>query len=601
MNSEVFKEIFNDIVTLNDTEGPSSNIFEPKFKAREQLEKLKETVANLYKNHKSLIALQQLCRCLVLMGSIMMEVDESEEGVVELRKAYRLLQHCIKEELVNDINVDPVALEEVLLSTSHDCLHEHHYAQCVEFVQVHNALAIYFSSAHPEDAVKILLRAESGYLNWDKWYMTQQPGACTIDAIPIGDEGRLEVDRILETGDVEYLKVATQRYEMDLAYTSTLFYLAQMYAVLQDTKLASKYCHLTMYYQLMCKKEFSRKLWATNALHLSFFYGSHLAYGQALYCLKAGQIMMSTEVADESTSGLVAWGFGRYHMNRLQHYGSLIREPSHSAPSTVDFASYWKDFPIDGLSPLEEQPAILTLKDAREAFKEGEKALDDALKFHPFESSCTQNIEILQDKAKLYGYLALFETTRSRKLAIVQCQIDLLDNIPDQLNFNAYPIVVRQLLYDLGSFYEDLLFLRKKQRNKAKKGETSLTDTAYNELVDKCKGYYIRFCDTWKNPQTLLIPDVLDSDSCLPFFRALMRLARMGLNYAFANAKEEFDCIGKTIEAYKKAIKFAEMNFTDEEQRQATEKEVVMNKEMVNLLMIKQHDLSIAHQRGFIN
>ncbi|CCW64323.1 unnamed protein product [Phytomonas sp. EM1] len=601
MNPSTFNEIFNDIVALNAKEGPSSNIFEPKFKAREQLEKLKETLISLYIANKSLITLQQLCRCLVLMGSIMIEVEESEEGALELRKAYRLLQYCIKGELTANLNVEPVTLEEVMHSTYQDPLKEHHYAECVEFVRVHNALAIYLSNARPDDAIKILLLAEKAYQDWDRWYIAQQSCACTIDSIPVGDDGRLRVEDILQQGDAEYLKVITQRHEMDEAYTSTLFYLAQLHAALQNTTLASKYCHLTMYYQLMCKKEFSRKVWATNALHLSFFYSSYFAYGQALYCLKAGQIMMSKEDADESTSGLVAWAFGRYHMNRLEYYGSLIHNPSDNNPPREDFVSYWKDFPIEGLGPIEEQPDIVTLNDAREAFKAGEKALDDALKFHPFETSCTQNIQILQDKAKLHSYLSFFETNRSRKIAILQCQIDLLENIPDQLSFNAYPIVVRQLLYDLGSFYEDLINLRKKQKTNPKKGETPLTDLEYNALVNKCKGYYVRFCDTWKQPQTSVIPDVLDKDSRHPFFRSLLRLARVEINYAFSNAKEEFDAIGKTIEAYKKAIKFAEKNFTDEDLRKSVEKEEHMAKEMVNLLMIKQHDMSIAHQSGFLD
>lgn len=603
MDAAQFNSSFADIVDLNSSEGPNYNIFEPKFEARRQMQQLLETVANVYKAEKGWLALRQLCRCLVFIGTTMMEVEEDDDGMIEVRRAYALLRLCAAEAAdafpETPLDVDPVPLEDILSAEEPLLLRaDLAHTGCVEFVRVHNAMGLYLSKTDAAEratnARTVLERAEAAYAAWDAQFAARPPAPATHD-LPVGDNGRLDMAGL---GDRD-AAACVQRFEMDSAHTATLFFLAQVHALLQDAAPASRYCHLTMYYQLLCKQEFDRKVWAANALQLSGFYSSSFAYGQAMHCLRAGELIMPAEKPDETTHGLVAWAYGRFHLHRLVRYGSERVSPSPVGPAAApDFSSYWVDFPVAGLEPAAAEPPFTAFDDARAAFKAGNKALQEALTFHPFQSSCTSHIELVQDVSRLYGALDLFEDDRTRRIAMLHRRMDLIAAFPDQLSFNAYPIVVRQLLYDLGYLCEDIIRLRQEQRRLPGRGDKPLKDGPFNELVAQAQGYYTRFVETWRLPQTGQIPDALDAESRLPFFRALMRLAHVALCFSFATPKEEYDAIALTMAAYQRAIDFAAINSPIVgEGGELVDKEVSLAQDMVKLLPNKQRDVWVAYQR----
>lgn len=65
------------------------------------------------------------------------------------------------------------------------------------------------------------------------------------------------------------LPVSSNRFEM--AYTHTLYYLAQVYKNLQQYERAGQYCHTTLQRQLEYK-QFVPLEWAINAATLSQYY-----------------------------------------------------------------------------------------------------------------------------------------------------------------------------------------------------------------------------------------------------------------------------------------------------------------------------------------
>lgn len=599
MEDTLFRTSLEDIIALNATEGPHTNVYEPKYTAREQLAKLMETVTNVYKAKQSVQAMLQMCRCLVFYGTNMIELEEEDEGGEQLRKAHALLLSAIRGELVDHLTrIDPTPLKEVL-KTEHHCLRrEDGYTGCVEWMRVLNALGLYASlrgevKEAGNNAKRILRLAEEAYTEWDGWFK-EQPDGCLITDIPVEANGKLSLDTVTE----ERRPGVTRRFEMDGAYTSTLFYLAQAHTSLGESALASRYCHLTMYHQLLCKQELNKKDWATNALQLSGYYSSHFDYGRAYHTLLAAHAIMPADNPSEDTTGLVAWAFGRFYLHRLDYYGS-VKQGRAPPPSEMeeDFAQWWVDFPIPGVPPATEMPPITDFDGARDTFKECIKWLNEALQFHPFESSCTTHIDILKDIKKLYAALMVFEPQRSRRIAMLLRQIALLEPLPDQLNFNSYPIVIRQLLYDLGFMYEDLIQMRAEQRRAPAEGEKPLNDKAFNELVTKTVGYYRKFCETWRNPTTHEIPTVLDEDSRLPYFRALMRLAHLQLKFAYRTAKDEYDGIGRACSDFKATIAFAEANPFPADVQAEVAKEVVLAKDMTTVLPAKQLSLWQAYQR----
>ncbi|KAL7701613.1 KIF-1 binding protein C terminal [Lotmaria passim] len=589
------------IKALNASEGPAHNIFIPKFEARKQAEQLRDTLFNVYRDAASTQALQQLCRCLVFIGTTMMEVEEEEEGYTEVRRAYQVLRWCATAELPASEAVREVAAvpqDDILgsIASSPDLVTESTgYAGCVEFMAVYNAMGLYLSKVDLSQAKTVLSRAEALYVAWNAWWL-QQPTHCTIDDIPLNTDGTLRVADMPS----EKVQPLLLRYYMDTHYTSTLFFVAQLYTAEHNATAASQYCHRTMYYQLLNRQEFDAKSWASNALQLSGFYSSHFAYDEAYHCLLAGQTVMPASEEPEEARGLVAWAFGRFYLHRLHHYAGLLTgsEPAADHDDVAQLKASWLSFP--GMPPLQPFATITTFDEARDCFKEGIKWLQEAQECRPFETSCTEHIDIARDMVQLYAALQVFEPSRARRIAMMQRQIHLLEPFPDQLNFNAYPVVVRQLLYDLGGLYEDQMRLRVQQRKQPLQDDKPLKNRAFNALVTTTLDYYNCFIETWRHPSTHQIPEVLEEESRLPFFRALMRLAQVQLSYAYNTAKEEYDGIGVACKAYTRVLDFYDKNPLPAEVNAQVSKEVELAREMLKLLPVKQRDLWIAFQRNSV-
>ncbi|KPA79737.1 hypothetical protein ABB37_05495 [Leptomonas pyrrhocoris] len=581
------------IKTLCASEGPAHNIFIPKFEARTQAEQLRDTVLNVYRDEASTLALQQLCRCLVFIGTTMMEVEEEEDGYAQVRRAYRVLRWCATAELpsTDAVREADAVLQDDILSCPAFVTEASGYAACAEFTAVHNAMGLYLSNVDLNQAKTVLDRAETLYLDWNKWWSTQ-PSHCDITEIPLDADGTLRVKDI----PAEKVQPVLLRYYMDAHYTTTLFFIAQLHTAQHNTTAASQYCHRTMYYQLLNRQEFNAKSWASNALQLSGFYSSHFAYEKAYHCLLAGQTVMPASEEPEEAKGLVAWAFGRFYLHRLHHYAGLRTGDEPKDDDVANLEEAWLTFP--GIPPLQPLSPVTTFEEARECFKEGIKWLQEAQACRPFETSCTEHIDIARDMVQLYAALQVFEPSRARRIAMMQRQTHLLEAFPDQLNFNAYPVVVRQLLYDLGGLYEDQMRLRVQQRKQPLPEDKPLKDKAFNELVAKTLDYYDCFCETWRHPTTRQMPEVLEEESRLPFFRALMRLAQVQLSYAHSTPKAEYDGIGVACKAYTRVLEFHEKNPLPPDVSAQVSKEVELAKEMLKLLPVKQRDLWVAFQRS---
>jgi hypothetical protein len=120
MDTVTFEGAFESICVLNNSEGPSRNVFEPKFAARDQMLKLMETLTNVWKATPTLAAQAQYCRCLVFVGGNMIDTDEEKEGFSNLLIAYRLVQRTVEQQLSNPAeNKEEIDLKDLLLEDHH--------------------------------------------------------------------------------------------------------------------------------------------------------------------------------------------------------------------------------------------------------------------------------------------------------------------------------------------------------------------------------------------------------------------------------------------------------------------------------------------------
>jgi hypothetical protein len=106
----------------------------------------------------------------------------------------------------------------------------------------------------------------------------------------------IEIDSSISTID--------RREEFEQIYTHTLFYLAQIYAKLNQKDQSANYCRLTLERQLSMfhgdhSKHFDPLDWATNCATLSQYYMSNHDYATARYCLMCADQMLENVKFDE--------------------------------------------------------------------------------------------------------------------------------------------------------------------------------------------------------------------------------------------------------------------------------------------------------------
>jgi tetratricopeptide (TPR) repeat protein len=584
MDQSRFESVFDGIVSLNASEGPHTNVWEPKFRAREEGKQLLLSIANSHRESPSLSAQRQICRCHVFLGTNMSETEELTEGFKHLMISYSIIVPTLGGIIVDADRVlngspeytirDVLRLDENLIKT------EDSFESVFEYMEVLCGIGIYLSNRGDEhsfdDGRKVLHVAQEAYDAWNGWFLSR--GGCKMEDIPIGEDGQILCDDEAKNRELQLRK------RMDAQLTTILFLLAQMYSAKGDVRRASKYCHHTMFHQLLSKQEFSKKEWAVNALQLSAFYSSLHDYGKALHCLDAGAHLMPREPASEETIGVVAWARGKYHMHRLGFYSAVLLKTEEDSDFTVTEADeWWIDFPLPIQSPS-IQPKIKTFDDAREEFKKGSHEFHEALKYYVVDGCCTDHINILQDLSNLYKYLIPFEKDVERQIAMHERRIALIEKFPDELNFQAYATLVRQLLFDLGDLYSEILDLRIQQQKGSGK---SVSLKQLNLLVERGQSFFFRFDNTFKDIRTGELPPVLDEDSRVPFFRSLMRLAQLESKKQFKTARDEYAGIGATIKRYEDAVSFAERNKIEG----TVSSELRLAQEMIVLLPEKQKDI----------
>ena len=587
MDAAAFESTFESIVQLNGSEGPSRNIFEPKFKAREQMLILCESIKNCLRDQVTHTAVSQLLRCSLLIAHNLHETEEDADAMTQVLQAFAVLRAAIsdRDKLCNVATIPPSTLEEVLRSELPIVSFDPDFALVPESVEILNAIGLFLSNGTSklrlQDAVAVLRMAEKIIEQWMILSEGKVPRICNI---PLQDDGQLDKARCADGKGCEF------GLRMHHCETSTCYYLAQAYAATHNVRESSKYCHRTMINQLLNKKEFSKRDWATNALQLSSFYLSERDYEKALHCLRAAEFVMPKDKPSEENVGMVAWAFGKFSIARLKNYASHPAEEILPDPARKD--AWWQPFPVPVVD-CSVQP-ITSFEEAREEFKEGKRWFDTALTYYVMDGCCTDHIAILQDVGSLYKYLSEFEPNLERKVAMLQRRVDLIESIPASLSFQAYATLIRQLLFDLGDMYTEIVDLRTSQKKeKSDLLGKPISDSRFNELCIKAQSFFQRFVDTFKDPKTAVMPTTLEKDLRVPVFRALMRSAQLESRRFHKTPKEDYDTVGRTITRYEDAISFAKNNPMDD----SVAVELKLAQDMLQLLPGKQRELWRVYNR----
>uniref|UniRef100_A0A4W6G307 KIF-binding protein n=1 Tax=Lates calcarifer TaxID=8187 RepID=A0A4W6G307_LATCA len=410
----------------------------------------------------------------------------------------------------------------------------------------------------------------------------------------------------------------TKRFE--LAYTHTMYYLAQVYKNLGQTERAATYCHSTLQRQLQLN-QFNPMEWALNAATLSQYYITKGRYMEGRHCLSAATVIsgLAGEVPSEATENErreqlrqkraeIARCWIKYCLNLLQDAKKLLEdnigeldtdrqdelkrarrgeeeEEEKGRKSALLFGS---EDTFDSIASLEEKVRCLfplDFTEARAVFLVGQNYVTQAKEYFQMDGYVTDHIEILQDHSALFRALAFFEEDLERRCKMHKRRVDMLEPICTDLNAQYYLMIRRQLMFELAETYSEMMDLKLTLANRQADTQSldSHTIKKFNHLCSASAKYFQMFLDSLCSPEGK-VPEHLEEEVLRPALVARFRVARLHSRLISSSPSVQLDNLNRSLENYKYVVQYCE---THPEAATTVETELELSKEMVGLLPLK--------------
>eukprot|EP01063_Lacrimia_lanifica_P013255 TRINITY_DN19888_c0_g1_i1.p1 TRINITY_DN19888_c0_g1~~TRINITY_DN19888_c0_g1_i1.p1 ORF type:complete len:629 (+),score=306.66 TRINITY_DN19888_c0_g1_i1:51-1937(+) len=619
MNDEQFAAEVQKITAKAAEEPPNQNVFLYKHEARSLMTDLRTKLTDLTKAaaadrgaHDALLG--KLVKVNMMIAANLFEVESFPEAYEYIERSECMMQ-ALRDRAPYDWEQGFVKeqLEKTRTRLAADVDHDH----TATIIELFNMAGYYWCGRGKiEKALTLLRHSEAIYKHFDAW-AKQQAGDTGAEGLSVDDTGKVD-----EAGGA----MAQLRAGVETAYTSTLFYNAQVYGDAKKADQASKYCHLTMQRQLVSKKEFDRMEWAINALGLCSFYLQSNDYGASLHCIQAAEKVMETANQAEDaekygqTMANIHQAHAKWALYLLKYYSDEIEglpeDADEPTPPTTLPVEWWCNFTCD--IPEPSQPAPLRgglegRKRAMEYYAEARRRFDMALDWYKFEDFVTDHIAILQDISALLKVTTTWEYKYvlsdrwgghiDRLAAIHMARATFLEGVPGQLSEQHYLNYCRQCWYEVAEIYNEVAELRVSQRLHFKdiKGEINgtapLKKKAINKLMKKGAKYFDQFAGTFEGDDGKAPAD-MDPDFCSPYVSAKMHSIRLRSKFYATKPEDEYRQLELASVEYTELAAWADAHPKKEKFMQdggATKLQIDLARDMSALLEGKCRDLRAAY------
>ncbi|XP_060728863.1 KIF-binding protein [Tachysurus vachellii] len=472
-------------------------------------------------------------------------------------------------------------------------------------IQVLNQLGILWAGRdESETAQGFLETAESVYVRYMK--EDGQPPLDLIDFFVLEEDAPSQQEKI-------------RRFEM--AYTHTLYYLAQVYKNMGQYERAGQYCHSTLQRQLKFSP-FVPVDWAINAATLSQYYITKSRYMEGRHCLAAASVISGLEeipseaAAKESEAECekreqllqkraeIARCWIKYCLNLLQDARKLLEdnigeldldrqeelqrarrdeEEEEKGKRTAFIFDSADTF--DSICSLEEKVNCqfpLNFEEARAVFLVGQSYVTQAKEYFEIDGHVTDHTEIIQDHSALFKVLAFFEEDLERRCKMHKRRVDMLEPICKELNAQFYLLICRQLQFELAETFYAMMDLKLAVAEKQDQPDAH-TIKKFNHLCSESIKYFQMFLDSIRSPEGKF-PEKLEDDVLRPALVAKFRIARLQSKIISGNQATQLENLSLSLESYNFVVQYCEMH---PEARKAVEIELELSEEMVSLLPMK--------------
>ncbi|KOB74097.1 Uncharacterized protein OBRU01_09902 [Operophtera brumata] len=576
------KEIFNDykenyskvrkLLDEDSKNDPENEPYLSKYKAKEILCSMNESLlkntasGNLFQGNQ----LEAMLGAVLLnIGIIDMETDELTSSDNVLSEAVTILAaYSSKPEIV------------------------------ITLINVYNNLGILWSNREePEKAITYLLNAKEAYETFK----------CTL-LMP------LPIEHILSGGESN----AADFMLLEKAHTLTLYYLAQVYGSLKENLKSAIYCHVTLRRQLQYQ-DFEPIDWALNSATLSQFFAEQNGFFQARHHLAAastilkqyGDTLQEAENNDEvqlaklerfqHRSADVARCWVKYCILLMTASKSRLMNDAEGLTEAITDMSnlslednenicggdlknlVFPDLYVSGYESKVTDKFLLMYQDAREVFLCCQMWLDKAKEYYKLETLASDYIELIQDCSQSYSYLAFFEEDDERRAKMHKRRIDMLEELVKEINPLYYLQFCRQLWFELGEVYSDILNIKLEKMNKSKDKPTPHSLKKINTLCEKSIENYDHFLNSVKDKNGKM-PPKLEFDVIRPVVSAHAFIGRNSMKRIALDKTVQLGHVMKSYESYQAVVDICK---SDEDAAAMMKEEFSLCQEMVNILPLK--------------
>lgn len=547
-------EDYKKIRCLTDVEAakdPETDPFRSMYKARKLLEEILSKVQNEHTNE-----INQCSR--VLEAALSLQLASNCIACEERPSGEKLLQSCIK-----------ILCDDPSISMHKDAVSI--------VISAHMEIGIINSNRYQnaEQALSSLNKVESIYHEYK-----QAAGMAP-----------LAVDELLRPTE-EVFDDAKRNSKFERIFTHTLFYLAQVHKQLGQYDLSASYCQKTLTKQIQ-DGEYEPSEWAINAAGLSQYFITKNMFQEAKHCLCCANVIVeevcptvgeSTDSAENDAKlqhkADIARCWVKYYLALMEY----SKEKLYNDVCELDMDKQAKAFSQTELCELGNRNSdfdgtflmsvnlgagaeliagqdVVTMEQAKKVFTQCKEYLDVAFAFFKLDGYVTDHVELAQDTSSLYKHLAFFEREPEQKCKMGKRRADVLAAVLQDINPQFYLLLCRQLQFELGEIYSDMVGLKTGIANANSKshGLGQHAIRKINRLCNSAIKYFNDFFNTLKSVKNDF-PERFDKDVERPALLARFYLARLRSKIIPRDQSDKIAQMNLSYQHYKYIVDYVSRN-----------------------------------------
>ena len=407
------------------------------------------------------------------------------------------------------------------------------------------------------------------------------------------------------------LSVKKRQSNFEALYTHSLFYFAQVYGKLDDKDNSAHYCELTLQRQIDAYNEkienisnqtetkelddqleekvsFNPLEWATHAAAISQYYVTENDFATARHCLCCSEAILiklnqdadssgnsSDHLKEQTNSIRRCWGkyaLGLLTISKLKLRESADQPDQNALLAEIDRPSKFHFNLPESLYNLKEceknaitSNIVLDYDQARKIFLQAQNILNEAKEFFKLDGYVSDHCEIIRDISDLYSCLLFFEEDLERRCKMYKRRLDLLIPTCEEISAQFYLTIKRQLLFDIGTIYSELMdtkleiFQAKKEKKTLNPTESANAISKINQLAKNSLNYFEQFLDTMKvQPKREVLPEKFDDHNVRPALLAKFYIGRLYSKIITLDSAKRLSNIKATYDDYSYIVNYCE-------------------------------------------